>query len=220
MSVINRKIGSNKRVVIVDDNCKYRYALKYLLQTIEGIEVVGEASNGFEFLKSVNTLNPDLAFIDIEMPILNGIQVSKSLLKRYPDIKIIILTTNGDEKYYPEFLNLGIKDFVSKDSDIKEFELAIKNQLKEIETDFTQTFINEKKQDPDLEKALNKNELEILDFIAKGLTNEEISKRMHKSKSTIKRYRANMLKKTKTNNPVNLILFAVRHKLIDISKLD
>jgi len=110
---MNKKID----LVLVDDHKLFRDGLKYVLDQVEYIDVIGEASDGKEFLELMKSVQPEIILMDIAMPRMDGIEATRASLKLYPDLKIIALTMFDDEKYYYDILSAGAKGFVLKDSD-------------------------------------------------------------------------------------------------------
>ncbi len=116
-------------MILVDDHLIFRQGLKDLI-TIENIaSVIGEASNGDEFLKLLPNQKPDLVLMDIDMPLMNGLEATRKALALIPDLKIMALTMFGDNEYNDKIRELGAKGFVSKTVDIEELELAIETVL-------------------------------------------------------------------------------------------
>ncbi len=113
-------------IIIVDDNLTFRQGLKSIL-TIEGIaNVIGEASDGSEFINLLSNFNPDLVLLDCEMPAMNGLEAARKALELLPDLKIIALTLFEKQECFFKMIDLGIKGFVLKSSGINEIEKAIK----------------------------------------------------------------------------------------------
>ena len=113
-------------IIIVDDNLTFRQGLKSIL-TIEGIaNVIGEASDGSEFINLLSNFNPDLVLLDCEMPAMNGLEAARKALELLPDLKIIALTLFEKQECFFRMIDLGIKGFVLKSSGINEIEKAIK----------------------------------------------------------------------------------------------
>ena len=117
-------------IIIVDDHQIFRQGIKSII-TLENIAtVIGEASNGDEFLKLLTYLKPDLVLLDIDMPVMNGMVASEKALELMPDLKIIAFTMFGDEEYFIRLIELGIVGYILKSSDISELEKAIKIIMK------------------------------------------------------------------------------------------
>ena len=126
-----KKIKMKKpEIIIVDDHQIFRQGIKSII-TLENIAtVIGEASNGDEFLKLLTYLKPDLVLLDIDMPVMNGMVASEKALELMPDLKIIAFTMFGDEEYFIRLIELGIVGYILKSSDISELEKAIKIIMK------------------------------------------------------------------------------------------
>lgn len=118
-------MDSKPKVILVDDHQLFRQGLKSIL-TVENIaDIIGEASNGIEFINLLSQLEPDLVIMDIDMPKMNGIEATKKALEILPDLKIIVFTMFGDYEYYQIMNGLGIKAFMLKSSGINELEKLI-----------------------------------------------------------------------------------------------
>ncbi len=209
------------RIIIIDDHQLFRNGLKILLDSIPEFEVVGESSNGEEFLKLISTIQADIALMDINMPELDGIEATRKGLKLCPSINIIALSMYGEEEYYYKMVDAGAKGFILKDSDINEVKEAINTVFKGGNY-FSQELLYHviqkiKHREHESKTAnLSKREREILFKICEGLSNQEIADTLFISKRTVDKHRANLLGKTNSKNTASLILFAIRNKLIEI----
>lgn len=210
------------KIFLVDDHNLFINGLKMLLNSVKGFKVVGEASNGQEFLDRFVPLNPDIVLMDISMPVMGGVEASRLALEMNPDLKIITLSMYGDQEYYTRMLEIGVKGFVLKDSDIQEVKAAIisvaeggnyfSQQLlrglilgrKEIETSELS------------DEQLSERELEVLIEICQGLSNNEIAEKLFISKRTVEKHRANVLFKTNCKNTASLVVYAIRNHIVDI----
>lgn len=212
------------KIVIADDHKIFREGLKMLLEENKEIKVIGEAANGKELLTLLESIKPDIIFMDIKMPELNGFDASKIILKKYPDIKIITLTMFGDEQYFEEMINTGVKSFILKDSDTEELLLAVNAVLRDkdyVSQELLQKLARKNGRKPDANiPSLTKREKEVLQYMVKGYTNKEIADILFLSKRTIERHRAKLLEKTMTKNSISLITYAIRNSLINIDLLD
>jgi len=119
----------NPQIIIVDDHLVYRESLKSILTSMNIADIIGEASNGVEFIKILPQLKPDLVIMDIDMPQMNGIEATKKALKLFPNLKIIISSMFGDNKYRQQMNDLGIKAFVLKSGGINELEKVIQDVM-------------------------------------------------------------------------------------------
>ena len=209
------------RIIITDDHQLFRNGLKILLNSFPDFEVTGEASNGEEFLKLIQSVNADIALMDINMPEMDGIEATRRGTKLIPAINIIALSMYGEEDYYYRMVDAGAKGFLLKDSDINEVREAILTVAKggsyfsqELLYHVIQKF---KHREQEAKTAnLSKREKEILARICEGLSNQEIADTLFISKRTVDKHRANLLGKTNSKNTASLILFAIKNKLIEI----
>ena len=210
------------KVIIVDDHTLFRNGLSLLLNSFDDIEVVAEASNGKEFIENLGKNDADVILMDIDMPEMNGIDATKIAIEKYPEMKIITLSMYGEGEYYYKMINAGVKGFLLKNSDINEVKKAIQvvadgltyfseeilyNIVKNIRS------INVIESNPD---DLSKREIEILVQICKGLSNKEIAELLNISKRTVDKHRENLLSKTHSKNTANLVMYAIKNKIIKV----
>ncbi len=209
------------KILITDDHQLFRNGLKILLNSFPDFEVTGEASNGEEFLKLIQSVSADIALMDINMPELDGIEATRRGLKIVPSINIIALSMYGEEDYYYRMVDAGAKGFLLKDSDISEVREAILTVMKGgsyFSQELLYHVIQKIKHREQESKAANlsRREKEILARICEGLSNQEIADTLFISKRTVDKHRANLLGKTNSKNTASLILFAIKNKLIEI----
>lgn len=205
------------KIIIVDDHQLFRNGLKFILNEIKNIQVVGEASNGQEFLDLLEYGIPDLVLMDINMPVMNGVTAAKIALEKYPHLNILVLSMYGETEYYNTMIDIGVKGFILKDVDNKELEDSI-NKVISGGTYFSQelllNLIKNKSFNENI--ILTKREKEVLELICKGYSNQQISDQLFISQRTVERHRSNLLLKTNSKNSISLVLYAIRHKLISI----
>ncbi len=210
-------------LIIVDDHLIFRQGLKSLI-TLENIaNVIGEASNGIEFLELLSHLKPDVVLMDIDMPHMNGMEATQKAMELFPDLKIIAFTMFGDEEYYYKMIDLGVKGFILKSSGIQELEKALGDVMmgeSYFSNELLRKIINNFGRNASLKPVeshrLTSRELEVLQHICMGLSNDEVAEKLFISAKTVKSHRSNLLEKTNCKNTPALILFAVRNKLIEI----
>ncbi len=210
------------RLIIVDDHEIFRKGLIMVVNKFKDVEVVAEASNGKEFLSILEKQEIDMVFMDIEMPLMNGIEATKVALEKYPELKIVALSMFGEEEYLKHMLDAGVKGFLLKNVSKETLERAIlavasgNNYFsEELLHFFTKKYISSDKPEND-EIKLTKRELEVLQLIAKGLTDQEIADTLFISQRTVNGHRANLISKTGSKNTVNLLIYAIKNKLIEI----
>jgi DNA-binding NarL/FixJ family response regulator len=197
--------------------------LKLLLQNLEEVNEVWEAENGEDFLNRLTEKLPDLVLMDIEMPVMNGIDATLQALIRFPELKIIALSMFGDEEYFQKMIDAGACGFLLKNSDFSEVRRAVTNVLQgnnyfteEILYRFVNKFKTRQSNPAEEEVTLSDREKEVLMLICKGLSNQDIASQLFISKRTVDHHRASLMTKTNTNNAASLVVYAVKHKLIEI----
>jgi len=210
------------KVVIVDDHTLFRDGLKLILNNASETEVVGEASNGKEFLNQSAKYENTIVLMDIEMPVMNGIEATRLAVESNPTIKIIALSMFDDYEYYYQMIEAGAKGFLLKNAEMEEVLQAIK-QVAHGENFFSQELLlSVVKSMSELKGAQNKmdnlseREIEVLHLICKGYSNQEIADKLFLSKRTVDKHRANILEKTGTKNTASMVMYAIKNKLIRI----
>ncbi len=213
------------KVILVDDHTLFRGGMKGLLSMRKECEVVGEASNGIEFLDLIGKVDFDVVLLDIDMPVMNGMEAARKALTEHPEMRIIALSMHGASEYYFAMVESGVKGFLLKNSDIDEVEQAIicvheggSFFSKELLDDFVEDLRESDKQLPEEENAdtLSEREREVLLLICKGLSNVEIAEKLFISKRTVDKHRANILEKTGCKNTANMVVYAIKNSLVDL----
>ena len=207
---------------MVDDHKLFREGLKLLLSNIDFIGEVYEAGSGKEFIEKINDIECDIVLMDIEMPDINGIDATKLAMEAKPDLNIIALSMYGEEMYYYKMIDAGAKGFLLKDSSV-----AIVQEAIEAVCDGSSYFSEEllfsilknmrsKKQSEDIVGDLSERELEILYYVCKGFSNQEIADELCISKRTVDKHRGNLLSKTQCKNTASLVMFAIKNNLVEV----
>jgi DNA-binding NarL/FixJ family response regulator len=210
-------------IVIVDDHKIFRDGLLLLLNHFDFVKVVGQASNGEEFLNILEEVEPDIVLMDINMPKMNGIEATKIALEKYPGLKVIALTTFFEDDYIEQMFSAGVEGYMLKRSNIEDFELAIK-RVSEGGNYFSEEIIkvitrdlykNKKRINKELGiLQLTSREKQILDLLCKGLNNEQIAEALFLSPKTIEKHKSRLFQKTGTFNTVNLVIYAFKNQLV------
>ena len=212
---------SEHKIIIVDDHKMFRSGLRFLLNNVPKIEIVGEASNGKEFLEMAENVHIDIALMDINMPEMNGIEATREALKKHPDLKVIVLSMHGEEEYYDQMLDAGVKGFLLKNSDADELISAIEAVIAG-KSYFSQELLVDILDQKRLQKLktetvkLSQRELEVLKLICDGYSNAEIAEELFISQRTVDRHRSNLLSKTACKNSTSLVMYAVKNKIVEI----
>lgn len=207
------------KIILADDHKIFRESLRKLLETEKIAEVIAEAGDGKQVLELLAVHDPDLVLMDISMPVMDGIETSKKALAMKPELKILTLSSFGDEKYYYKMVEAGVKGFVIKNSGISELEDAI-NEIYSggswFSNELLQKVIINMSKSAHKEFEISEREIEILKYICDGLTNDQMAEKIHLSPDTVKWHRNNLLSKTQCCNTAALVLYAIKNKLIEI----
>jgi len=204
-------------VVIADDHVIFRKGLSTILNEIVSVKVVGEASNGHELMEVLKKISADVVLMDIRMPGMDGIEATKKLTERYPDIHVIALTMHEEIGYFNRMIDAGARGFLLKKTNRDQLEEAI------LTVAAGQTYFAEEFQitvDPGLIQAaspkiaLTDREKEILELICKGHSNPEIGKLLGLSARTIDGHRSRLFEKTGAKNAPSLVMYAIRNRLV------
>jgi DNA-binding NarL/FixJ family response regulator len=211
---------NNIRVVIVDDHTLFRNGLKNLLDMMQGIKVVAEAANGEEFLRLINSVDTDIVLLDIAMPVMNGVEAASKAIIIKPELKIITLSMYGDEEYYNQMVEAGVRGFVLKDSDISEVETAIRtvnSGRTYFSQELLQSLLTSLRGESGIDRYdLSEREIEVITHICEGKSNLEIADDMCISKRTVEKHRANIMEKTYCKNAASLVIFAVKNNIFEL----
>lgn len=210
------------KIIIVDDHSLFREGVKLLIEN-EGLGIViAEAENGEVFLDLLENHRPDLVIMDIEMPVMNGLEATKRALKIRPDLKVLVLTMLNEKENYLDMVNAGAMGFVLKTSGKPEFEKAI-NSIVLGESYFSNALLRHiidttSNQETKVEKhaQLTDREQEVLQLLCHGFTVSEIATKLYLSVKTIEAHRSNLLKKTQTKNTINLVLLAIKSQMVKV----
>ncbi len=211
------------KIVLADDHAIFRESLKVLIEQEKIGMVIAEAENGQKLLEIMDQQRPDVVVMDIDMPRMNGLEATERIIAKYPDQNILILSMYGDQHHYNQLINAGVKGFVLKTSGKKELEKAIKT-VAEGESHFSNELLRKiivdignpktKEDCRNTSFQLTERELEILKLFCNGLTVSEIANKLFLSVKTIEAYRSKLLSKTGEKNTINLILFAIKNKIV------
>jgi len=211
----------NISVYLVDDHSLFREGLKLLLSNLDYIDNIYEAENGQQFIDGLVKNHVDIAMLDIEMPVMNGIQAAQKAKEIAPGIKIIALSMYSDENYYLSMIEAGACGFLLKNSNFQEVEKAITdvyNDKSYISIEILNNILKQPQKSGliNINEELTDRENEILLLICKGLTNNEIADRLGLSKRTVDKHRENLLQKTQSKNTANLVIYAIKNGIMKI----
>jgi two-component system response regulator NreC len=211
------------RILLADDHAVTRAGLRLLLERQPNIEVVGEAENGRELVELATALTPDIAVVDIAMPNLNGIEATRQIVAKQPRISVVILSMYSDETYVMRALEAGARAFLLKDSAIADLTGAVEavSQGKsffspKISRILAEDYVRTLKQRNavDTYELLTTREREIIQLLAEGKTNKEVATLLNISVYTVETHRNKILQKLNLHNTAELVLYAVRKRII------
>ncbi len=214
------------RVLVVDDHAILRDGIRSLLESQEDIMVVGEAADGAEALEFVSKLQPDIVLMDISMPKMNGLEATRLIKERFPQVKVLILTQHDNREYIAPALGAGASGFVLKRSGRREMLNALRqvheqgaflssNITQEVIQEYSQTSRNGKE-----EHHLTDRERQVLWLIAEGKSNKEIALVLGISPKTVSVHRTNIMTKLDIPNTVELIRYASNNPLVSLPVSD
>lgn len=207
------------RVMIVDDHPVTRDGLRAALGTAEDVEVVGEASSGEEAVKVVNEVEPDVVFMDVRMPGMNGIEATRAIRQGNPDTRVILFTVDESRASIAEAIQAGVSGYLLKDVGVDELVNAARLALEGkavIHPTLTQAFIEEVRLvDRKPEAPLSRREIEILQRVAYGATTKEVADKLGISPHTVKTHLERIFEKLGANDRAQAVAIAIRQGLVE-----
>lgn len=211
------------RVLLADDHGIVRRGMRALLEDEPDIELVGEAADGRDALRLALDLKPDIAIIDIAMPLLNGIDLTAQAVKQLPNLKAIILSMHADETYVLRALTAGAKAYLLKEATEEDLVPAIRAVAARksyfspaISKILLEDYLRNLQQRglEDSYDLLTEREREILQLLAQGRTNKEVASLLDIGLSTVETHRSNFMQKLNLHNTAEIVLYAVRKGII------
>jgi two-component system, NarL family, response regulator NreC len=211
------------RILLADDHVVMRTGLRALLERQSNLEVVGESENGRETINLVASVKPDVVVMDVGMPVLNGIEATKTIVTEHPTVAVVILSMHADESYVMRALKAGARGYLLKDSAPADLLGAIQavSQNKsffspKVSRILAEDYVRILKQKGGVDSydLLTTREREILQLIVEGNANKEVATTLNISPYTVETHRKHILEKLNLHNPAELILYAVRKGII------
>jgi DNA-binding NarL/FixJ family response regulator len=209
-------------VVLCDDQVFVCEGLNAILGTAPDIEVVGMAYDGEEALQLVERLQPDLVLMDLKMPGLSGVQATRQIHRRFPHIKVLVLTTYDFDEWVLEAVRAGANGYLLKDTPREQLFAAIRGTVQGksfIDPAVAPKLLNHLSSSPpaspkdEAAGLLSERELEVLQLVAQGLSNLEIAQKLYLSEGTVKNYVSAIFTKTNVTDRTQATLFALRNGL-------
>jgi len=210
------------KVMLADDHALIREGIKQLLEFDGSIEVIEEASDGFECLDKLKNVRPDILLLDINMPNMNGVEVLEALKERNDPTKVLILTVHSEVEYLVKAIDIGANGYILKDSgsaELKKAILDIMNNDSYIQPNLIPA-LNSRLINRDMDKeklnSLTKREIEILAQVASGMFNKEIANNLSISERTVKNHISNIFKKIDVSDRTQAAVFAIRNNIVNL----
>lgn len=215
-----------RKVVIVDDHVLVLEGISSLIEQLGPYRIVGKAENGKQALEIIEMIQPDIVLMDVDMPVMNGLEATRKLKQLRSKLAIIILTMHGDPSLIKRMMEIGADGFLLKNADKSEFEEAL-NRVSAGKTYFSsdaaQAIISGKNvtpgnftvgQDTVLLSTLSDRETEVLRHISQGMSNKEIGEILHISHRTVDTHRTNLMKKLNVHNTAALVRIAIKNGML------
>ena len=205
------------KLIIVDDHPMVRHGIKTMLLIFDDIRVIGEAGNGSEALALCEETEPDVILMDVVMPGMDGLETTRAILARYPQVKIIVLTTFPEKELVRSALEAGAVGYLLKDAPIDTLGGAIRSASAGQSTlapEAAQALIQAKASPPELGYDLTPREREVLALIVEGLSNDEIADRLVVSTNTVRKHVSACISKLGASNRAQAAALATKHQLI------
>jgi len=209
------------KILLVDDHAVVRSGLHMILEPEPDVAIIGEAENAKQALAQAESLKPDVILMDIHLPDLSGIEVTKQIKANHPKIAVVALTINEDEEYFFKMLEAGANGYVPKRAAPEELLTAIRAAAENevyiypsLAKLLVRDFLNDEPKKTNELELLTEREIELLTHLADGATNNEIADTLHISPKTVSRHRENIMRKLHLRNRTELVKFAIRKGII------
>ena len=211
------------RILIVDDHTLLRAGLRALLLQDVGFEVVGEAENGRDAIRAVGQLTPDLVLMDLTMPGMTGIEAITEIKRRYPEVRVLVMTLHTAEDYIHASLKAGADGYILKDATHEEFRIAMRSVLlgktylsMDVSAKVVTGYLGGGKNSgsSSIYDSLTHREREVLKLVAEGKTNKIMADYLHLSVKTVEKHRSNLMSKIDVHNASGLTAFAIEKGLL------
>jgi DNA-binding NarL/FixJ family response regulator len=211
------------KVLLADDHAVLRQGLRKILEDHPDIRVIGEAANGRDAVAEILTLQPDVAVLDIAMPLLNGIEATRQIVRRAPETKVLILSMHSDQAYVTQAVTAGAKGYLLKESagaDLIEAVVALAAGKSFFSPAVAEVMLDDyvrnltQKGILDRYDALSEREREVLQLVAEGRSTKEIAEILSISPATVETHRAHVLQKLALKNTASVVLYAARRGIV------
>jgi len=204
-------------VLLIDDHAVVRGGLRFFLAGADDIEIVGEGGSGAEALELAARLAPNVVIMDMMMPGMDGIEATRALRQRFPEIRVLALTSFGEGELVQRALQAGAIGYLLKDTQGSELVAAIRNAFAGapvLSPDVTRALVSTLNTPPAPGGDLSERELAVLRLMVAGLSNEQIAERLYISRNTVRHHVHNILAKLDAANRTEAVALAVQHNLV------
>lgn len=210
------------RVVLADDHAMVRGGLRFLLEALDGVSVVGEANDGIEAIEMVRQLRPDALVMDIGMPRCNGIEATAAIVREFPETRVLVLSMHGDNEYVRQVLGAGAVAYLLKDSATVELDLALRAVLRDevylspaVTEHVVAGFVGQRTRGQ-LPPVLTPRQREILAHIADGRSTKQIAMILGVSNKTVESHRAQLMERLDIHDVAGLVRYALRTGVVTL----
>lgn len=209
-------------ILIADDHSMIREGLKQLIELEEELKVIGLANDGKEAIDKIKMLHPDVLLLDVNMPVLNGIDTLAEIKRENLDVKVIMLTIHNEGEYLIRAVELGCDGYILKESSSDELKKAIynvyegKRYIQPYMAPILNSYLATREQNDKKLVGLTKREIQVLKLVAEGLSNRDIAKKLKISERTIKNHVSNIFKKIQVSDRTQAAVFAIKNNLTKI----
>jgi DNA-binding NarL/FixJ family response regulator len=217
------------KIAVADDQAMFRKGLISMLNDIPGVQVVVEAADGAELIEKLRAVKVHIAFLDYRMPNMNGVAAAKIIRANNPDTRVLLLSMYDDEEFVTSAIENGANGYLTKDDSPKEILKAIESVMNTgyymndrtskvvvrnmiLVGKIKPRFLRESDELPDF----SDQELAVIGLLCREYSTKEIAEIMKKSDRTVEGYRADIMKKTGTRNSVGIVMYAVKHGIVDV----
>ena len=206
------------KLALADDQNLFRKGMSMLLRELEGMEVTLECANGKDLLKAIAVVPVDIVLLDLEMPVMDGVETMERMRTDHPEVKVLVLSMHSEEKFIVHLMELGANGYLLKTAEAAEVETAIRSVAESgyyfsdmVSQVMLQGLVKKDKVRPyfNVVDPLSERELEVLKLICAEKTTPEIAERLFLSPRTVEGHRNNILLKTGARNVAGLVVFAM-----------
>ncbi|CAG7602454.1 response regulator [Leucobacter soli] len=213
------------RVLLTDDDPLVRIALKHFLSRDPGIEVIAEAESGFEAIETVERLQPDVVLMDVQMPGMNGIEATTEISARWPEVRVLAVTTLDSSDTVLPMLSAGAAGYMLKDSSAEEIVSALHQAYQgssSLSPRIASMLVKHVRDTKPAElgselEALTERESEVLQSLSQGMSNAEMAQALHVSEGTVKAHLGRIMSKWQVRDRVQILVTAARAGLVDFT---